>query len=68
MTLLESRFDIFITVDRNLAFQNPTRKFKIGIIVLAAPTNRMVDLKKLVPSIKKILGKMKPGMLEEIFE
>ncbi len=32
-------FDVFITVDRNLTFQQNLPKFSIAILILHAPTN-----------------------------
>jgi len=47
--LAQQNFDVFITVDRNLPFQQNLPKFDIAIVVLRAPTNRLADLKLLVP-------------------
>lgn len=35
----QARFDVFVTVDRNLSFQQPVAQFSIAVIVLEAPTN-----------------------------
>ena len=51
MGLAEQHFDVFITVDRNLSFQQNLPKFDIAVLVLHAPTNRLVDLKPLAPEI-----------------
>ena len=51
MALAEQQFDVFITVDRNLSFQQHLPKFNIAVLVLHAPTNRLVDLKPLMPDI-----------------
>lgn len=44
LTLAEAEFDVFITVDRNLSFQQNLPKFDIAVIVLQAPSNRLTDL------------------------
>lgn len=44
----QAHFDVFITVDRNLAFQQNVSQFTIAVIVLQAPTNRLKDLRPLV--------------------
>lgn len=51
LKLAERDFDIFITVDRNLAFQQTIRNFSLAVIVLVARTNRLVDLMPLVPRL-----------------
>ena len=58
MGLAEQQFDVFITVDRNLSFQQNLPKFSIAVIVLHAPTNRLVDLKPLAPSILEALPRV----------
>ncbi len=47
----EKEFDVFITVDRNLTFQQNLPKFSIAVLILHAPTNRLLDLLPLVPKI-----------------
>ena len=51
LTLVEASFDVFITVDRNLAFQQNLPQFDVAVIVLQARSNRLADLKPLVPRI-----------------
>ena len=57
----EAKFDVFITVDRNLAFQQNLPKFKIAVLVLHARTNRLQDLLPLVPSILNALKNLEFG-------
>jgi hypothetical protein len=51
LALVEASFDVFITVDRNLAFQQNLPQFGVAVIVLQARSNRLADLKPLVPRI-----------------
>ncbi len=51
IALAETQFDVFITVDRNLSFQLNLPQFNIAVIVLQAPSNRLVDLKILMPKV-----------------
>lgn len=44
MKLAEKEFDVFITVDRNLSYQQNLPKYAIALIVLKARSNRYVDL------------------------
>jgi predicted nuclease of predicted toxin-antitoxin system len=61
LALAEAEFDIFITVDRNLSFQQNLSNFEIAVIVLQATSNRLADLKPLVPSILTTLNKVVKG-------
>jgi hypothetical protein len=45
LALAEAEFDAFITVDRNLSFEQNLQQFNIAVIVLQAPSNRLADLK-----------------------
>lgn len=55
LALAEAEFDVFITVDRNLSFQQNLPTFNIAVLVLQASSNRLADLKPLVPKILAIL-------------
>ncbi len=57
----EGQFDVFITVDRNLYFQQNPSKFQIAVLILHARTNRLMDLRLLVPEILSALERIKPG-------
>jgi hypothetical protein len=61
LILAEAEFDIFITVDRNLPFQQNLSQFDITVIVLHAPSNRLADLKLLAPEVLVILAKAVKG-------
>ena len=57
----ERKFDVFITVDRNLSFQQDLSRFSVAVIVLGARSNRIADLRALIPQLLKILPTAKRG-------
>ncbi|WP_414751895.1 DUF5615 family PIN-like protein [Anabaena sp. CCY 9910] len=61
LTLAQAEFDVFITVDRNLSFQQNLLQFDIAVIVLQAKSNRLADLKPLVPNILAVLPAVVKG-------
>ncbi len=61
LTLAEAEFDVFITVDRNLSFQQNLPQLDIAVIVLQATSNRLADLKPLVPKVLAILATVAKG-------
>lgn len=63
LKLAAADFDVFLTVDRNLSFQQPVIEFDITVVVLSAVTNRLVDLKVLVPELLEALPETKPGQV-----
>ena len=66
LTLAEKEFDVFITVDRNLSFQQNLPKFNIAVLVLHATSNRLADLKPLVPKILSTLPSLTKGDAEHV--
>lgn len=61
LALAEAEFDVFITVDRNLSFQQNLPQFDISVMVLQAPSNRLADLMPLVPQVLAILATVAKG-------
>jgi len=61
LVLAEAEFDVFITVDRNLSFQQNLPQFDIAVIVLQASSNRLADLKPLAPKVLAILTTIVKG-------
>jgi len=47
----QSDYDVFVTADQNLQYQQNLRGFEIGVVVLAGRTNRLDDLLVLVPEL-----------------
>jgi len=63
LALASTDYDVFVTVDRNLTFQQNIANLKIAVIVLVARGNRLVDLQPLVPSLLKALGTIERGQV-----
>jgi hypothetical protein len=61
LALASEHFDVFVTVDRNLAFQQNLSSFSIAVIVLEAKTNRLADLRLLVPKLLVAIDSGQPG-------
>ena len=57
----ETVFDVLITVDRNLSFQQRVIDFNLAVIVLRASSNRLPDLLPLVPRVLAALPSVTPG-------
>jgi hypothetical protein len=60
---IQGSFDAFITIDQNLAAQQATTNFSIGVVVLRAPSNKFEDVKPLVPQILAALSSLQPGQI-----
>jgi len=66
LVLAEKEFDVFITVDRNLEFQQNLAKFDIAVLILRAPSNRLADLKPLVPKVLSMVPSLIRGKAETV--
>ena len=54
-------YDVFVTTDRNLIFQQNLPRFNIAVIILAGKTNRLGDLLPLVPKLLDAIPSANPG-------
>ena len=61
LAVAEKSFDVFITVDRNLSFQQSLPRFAIAVVVLRARSNRLADLRPLIPQLLQALPEAKRG-------
>ncbi len=56
--------DVFVTLDRNLVFQQNVKVLPFGIVVVRAVSNRLQDLRPLVANIIEAASKVQPGQFE----
>jgi hypothetical protein len=66
LTLASEQFDVFVTVDRNLSFQQNLTSFSIAVVVLEAKTNRLADLRPLIPNVLAAIQHVLPGTVKFI--
>jgi hypothetical protein len=68
LALASQYFDVFVTVDRNLAFQQNVAGVPIAIIVLQEKSNRLADLKRLAPQLLASIELAQRGNIERVGE
>lgn len=66
LRIASERYDVFVTVDANLKYQQNLQKIAVGILVLRAASNDMADLRPLVPAALDALRAFTPGSVVEI--
>ena len=66
LNAMADRFDVLVTVDKNLPKQQRIDNRPLAVIVLRAKTNRLADLLPLVPKLLSVLEKAQPGQVYEI--
>lgn len=60
------RFDVLITVDQGIEYQQDLADRKIAILVLQAKSNRLKDLLPLTPACLDHLTSIRPGEIVKI--
>jgi hypothetical protein len=61
LALAQKNFDVFVTVDRNLSFQQRLPSFSIAVVILRSRSNRLVDLRSLISKLLEVLPTAKRG-------
>jgi hypothetical protein len=61
LALADVEFDVFLTVDQNLKYQQNLSTFRIAIILLLARNNRLQTLLPLMPEVRAALDKICAG-------
>ena len=64
--MLEDNFELFVTIDRNLPYQQNLQRLPLTIFVLCASDNRRETLSKLIPKLFERLSKVNLGNIIEI--
>ncbi|HMO47540.1 MAG TPA: hypothetical protein PKB14_16100 [Rubrivivax sp.] len=63
LALAGEQFDAFVTVDKNLQFQQNVATLPVAVLVLDAPSNELEALLPLLPRLEQVLESVKPKTL-----
>lgn len=66
LNLAANHFAVLVTTDRSLSFQHNLKRSNIAVIVLTAPTNRLSDLRPIIPALLDALPFVKKGEVREV--
>ena len=66
LALAATRFDVFLTMDQNLEYQQNPASLPIAILVVKAASNRIEHLVQPVPAILKELNHVPPRVLRRV--
>jgi hypothetical protein len=66
LALASSRFDVFVTADQNLQYQQNLSALPVSVIVLVAHDNRFETLKGLATALLDALSSVRPGDLMRV--
>ena len=63
LALAQGSFQVFITGDRNLSFQQNMPRFSLAVVVLKAESIRLVHTRPLMSKLLALLPSLKPGQI-----
>ena len=66
LALAATKFDVFLTMDKNLEYQQNVGTLPVAVLVLEAVSNRIEHLAPLVPSALKELNHLPPRTLHRV--
>ena len=68
LRLAAAEFDLLITVDRNLEYQQNFEGVSLAVIVIDAATNDIVVLCSLMPAVLAAIAQVRPGVVMHVGE
>ncbi len=66
LTLAAAQFDVFVTADRHIEFQQNQAALPIAIIVLLVRRTRIQAIEPVVPNLLKLLNHIAPRTLHKV--
>ena len=66
LSLAEGRWDVLLTSDRRIKYQQNMTGRSVAVVVLCAKSNRVQDLLPLIPGCAKALLSISPGQIVEV--
>lgn len=66
LSLAESEFDVLLTMDQGIEYQQNLSNLNIAILALRAKSNQIEDLAPIVPAALTTLKGIRPGQLIKI--
>jgi hypothetical protein len=64
--LAATKFDVFLTMDGKLEFQQNLATLPVAVLVVEAISNRMEHLEPVVPKILRVLNHIPPRTLRKV--
>lgn len=64
--MAEQAMDVLVTVDQNLRYQQNPHRLGVAVVVLVARTNRLKDLRSLIPQTLTVLEDLACGEVVEV--
>jgi hypothetical protein len=59
--LAQIEFDVLVTIDRNLEFQQNLSKYRIGVVVVHVPKNQLAHYRVIQKDLLSAIENVRPG-------
>jgi hypothetical protein len=66
LRLAAEEFDVFLTMDRGVQFQQNLQSLAIGLLIIRARSNRFEDLQPLISEVHNALDTFQPGQIRRV--
>jgi len=66
LALAEGKFDVFLTTDQRISYQQAVSKFSIALVVLVSRRNKIEFLVKLLPDLRRVLAGVESGKVYRV--
>lgn len=66
LALAAHDFDAFITVDKNLPYQQNLQTLPVAVVLLNAVSNELSILLQLLPQLEEALARLQPGSYVQV--
>lgn len=59
--LADEQFDVFLTIDKNLAYQQNLKRLRMAIVLLSVPNNKVATILEKTPKVVDLLVQLQPS-------
>jgi len=66
LALADGKFDVLLTIDQNLEYQQDLANRQIAMLVISALSNQIEDLEPVVPHVLTALRNIRPGRVVRV--
>ena len=66
LSLTEAEFDVLLTLDKNIPYQQDLKSGRIAVLIIRALSNRIQDLLPVIPDCLAALQSIEPGQVVRI--
>src|SRR5437868_6601367 len=63
---VENKFEVFLTADRNLAFQQNILEYAVAVVVFEAKNVQLHHTLPLIPKVLAMLPSLRPGTITRV--